>query len=265
MEKNKNLLPILLVLIPMLVYGYFYFQESQDRRTVYRSAVEDIVLEAYTEAKVKLEPLTEREYKDSEELYSFCIGMEFYSAGGEALYDAAQYVSQCSFKDQSYTEQKMFLERKRAVLDAKNVYDAAKKAEEERIAQEEFLRNINEGVPYVGMPQEYIDQTSLGKHSESYTNTIIEGNRKVKGTGYFWKKDGHQIFFAFCRYGKVETAKKQNIDLSKKVKSSTKANKSDDPYNAKDYGYASDFYEDYYDEFYDAIDAEDYWEEHYYE
>ena len=120
------------------------------------------------------------------------------------------------------------------------------------------------------MPEKYIDETSLGKHSDSYTNTTIENNKKVKGTGYFFKKDGYQIFFVFCRHGVVETAadqrdsieyQKQRRAENKKEAQKTK-NASADPYNASDYGYASDFYEDYYDEFYDGEDAEDYWDEH---
>ena len=41
----------------------------------------------------------------------------------------------------------------------------------------------------------------------------------------------------------------------------TKAPKDDDPYDAKDYVDADDFYYDHYDDFFDYEDAEDYWYE----
>ena len=43
---------------------------------------------------------------------------------------------------------------------------------------------------------------------------------------------------------------------------STSSKKSDDPYHAKDYYDAEDFYEDNYDDFWDYEDAEDYYNEH---
>lgn len=43
---------------------------------------------------------------------------------------------------------------------------------------------------------------------------------------------------------------------------STSLKKSDDPYHAKDYYDAEDFYEDNYDDFWDYEDAEDYYNEH---
>lgn len=52
-------------------------------------------------------------------------------------------------------------------------------------------------------------------------------------------------------------------DCSKKTYySSNKGSSKSDPYNAKDYGYADDFYDEYYDDFYDYEDAEDYWMDH---
>jgi hypothetical protein len=47
----------------------------------------------------------------------------------------------------------------------------------------------------------------------------------------------------------------------KRTTSTTKSTKTSDPYNAKSYAYADDFYDDYYDDFWDYEDAEDYWDE----
>lgn len=285
--RKKTVLIIFICLFIVGFYMYLVYQTEQNNIEAYDAAVFEILEENYTSAKVKLEPLAQLQYKDSEELFSFCEGMEYYLLGGDSLSDAKTHVEKCTFREQKDLYKDIFLERKQLVLDAKTAYDLEQKrireeqerlrlereAEKERKAHEAFLRKIHEGVPYVGMPQAYIDDTSLGKHSDSYTNTIIENNKKVKGTGYFWKKNGYQIFFAFCRYGKVvDVADQRNsIEAQKQRKAEnkkaaqTKKTSSEDPYNAKDYGYASDFYEDHYDEFYDAIDAEDYWEEHYYE
>jgi hypothetical protein len=47
----------------------------------------------------------------------------------------------------------------------------------------------------------------------------------------------------------------------KRSTSTKKSSKTTDPYNAKSYSYADDFYDDYYDDFWDYEDAEDYWED----
>lgn len=49
---------------------------------------------------------------------------------------------------------------------------------------------------------------------------------------------------------------------SKSYNSSSSKNESSDPYNAKGYADAEDFYDDNYDDFYDYYDAEEYYNEH---
>lgn len=49
---------------------------------------------------------------------------------------------------------------------------------------------------------------------------------------------------------------------SKSYNYSSISNVSSDPYNAKDYTDAEDFYDDNYDDFYDYYNAEDYYNEH---
>jgi hypothetical protein len=54
------------------------------------------------------------------------------------------------------------------------------------------------------------------------------------------------------------TTKKSSASSSGKKSSSKKS----DPYGAKSYENAEDFYEDHYDDFFDYDDAESYWEDH---
>lgn len=284
MKKKLTNVYTIAVLLLVVVLSCVSYQAAQDKKAIYHSAIDDIVQEQYAEAKTKLRPLSEIQYRDTEELYAFCVAMEYYSKYSDgkvsALQNALKYTENCNFYEQEDDVRNLLLARKKIILDAKSEYDAEQErirleeeAEEARKEHEKFLRNIHEGVPYVGMSEAYINDTFLGKYSDSYTNTNIENNKRVKGTGYFWKKDGYQIFFAFCKHGEVVDAVDQRGSIEaqkqrkaeKKKATQKKKTQSADPYNAKDYGYASDFYEDYYDEFYDAVDAEDYWEEHYYE
>ena len=292
MRKNDKRILLLFLLGLLIILGGALVNEyiTEKRQNDYDTALVLMQQENYTEAKNLLGTVP-TDYSDSAELYRFCDGMERYKNG--YLPSSAEKIKDCSFSSQNAELRELFLSRKAKILEEKAAYDiemerirqeqeaARKKAEEERNiaeaeaerkAQEEYLRRIHEGVPFVGMPEKYIDETSLGKHSDSYTNTTIINNKKVKGHGYFFEKDSYQIFFVFCRYGVVEKAvdqrdsieyQKQRRAEKKKEAQKKKESKSEDTYNASEYGYASDFYEDYYDEFYDGIDAEDYWEEHY--
>lgn len=290
-KKDKLIIVVFLLGLLAILGGSLYYEYvKEQRQNNYDTALVLMQQENYAEAKVLLGDLP-KDYSDSAELYLFCDGMLSYEKG--YLPNAAKKIMNCNFAEQDDEIRELFLSRKETILDKKAVYDAEmdrirqeqeaarikaveerkkKEAEAERKAQEEYMRRIHEGVPFVGMPEKYIDETSLGKHSDSYTNTNIINNKKVKGHGYFFEKDGYQIFFVFCRYGVVESVadqrdsieyQKQRRAEKKKEAQKKKENKVEDPYNASDYGYADDFYEDYYDEFYDFVDAEDYWEEHY--
>jgi len=132
--------------------------------------------------------------------------------------------------------------------------------------------------PYEGMSEASINFTDLGKADKvepCKDFSKMRAERRYKKYKWYDNK-GRVIFTATTSYSKngravegyvssvseityddkaIQQAKK---DLSKQKKEE----KSKDPYNAKDYKFAEDFYEDHYDDFFDYYDAEDYFNEH---
>jgi hypothetical protein len=125
-------------------------------------------------------------------------------------------------------------------------------------------------VPYVGMSESKIKETSLGAPSSNvrHNNQVKNGEQYVANLYDFYDENGACIFTARCVLGSVtevwdnrDNPAKPYRSYSSPSKSKSKS-KSSDPYHAKDYYDAEDFYEDNYDDFWDYEDAEDYYNEH---
>lgn len=154
---------------------------------------------------------------------------------------------------------------------ARELNEAYTELREEQKAAEAaaYERRIRNGVPFVGMPELRIDDTSLGAHADVRTSTVIKGSGRKEARIYVFKKNGDIIFEAYCLDRSVEEVwdyrdGTHSSPYSKKNRSkrSATAKPQDDPYNAGDFYDAEDFYEEYYDEFSDFEDAEDYFIEH---
>ena len=123
-------------------------------------------------------------------------------------------------------------------------------------------------VPYVGMSENMIDKTDLGKpRDEVRHNKEVMGGLAYEANLYDFEKDGWIIFTARCVQGKViqvwDENYKHRVPTSDKSKTpSTQKSTTTDPYHADEFDDAEDFYDEYYDDFYDYYDAEDYWYEH---
>ena len=52
---------------------------------------------------------------------------------------------------------------------------------------------------------------------------------------------------------------RQKLQPSGTFRPTSRPSASSDPYNARDYSGADEFYDDHYDDFFDYEDAEDYW------
>lgn len=131
------------------------------------------------------------------------------------------------------------------------------------------LSNGTIAVPYVGMSESQISNTSLGAPSSKVRhNRQVKNGQQYTANLYDYYKDGALIFTARCVQGKVIQVwdKRDNPVQPYKKSASSKSNSSKsskkDEYNAKDYQNADDFYYDHYDDFYDYEEAEDYYNEH---
>jgi len=116
--------------------------------------------------------------------------------------------------------------------------------------------------PCYGMDEEYINKTRLGKADKIDSDYEVYGDHIIITKTYVWlNSNGTYRAYAITGEDLYEDGKRMVYsftDCSKKnYYSSSKGSGKSDPYNAKDYGYADDFYDEYYDDFYDYEDAED--------
>ena len=141
----------------------------------------------------------------------------------------------------------------------------AEKAQERYETENEklFFENLASSLPYVGLSEEYIGMTALGKPSSTVRHNyeMISGEQ-YKANLYDFMQGGKVIFTARCVKGKVYQVFDHRTDPWVPSKPSASKPKNDDPYNAKDFWDPEDFYEWYKDDFDGFEDAEEYWEMH---
>jgi hypothetical protein len=116
-------------------------------------------------------------------------------------------------------------------------------------------------VPYVGMSEDLINHTKLGKPYDykSEKRTYAQRNHWVY-TYYFMSSDGKTIYTVECKNNKVTSVTTLAVRNSSNS-SGSNSNKSDH-YNASGYSNEEDFYYDHYDDFYDYEEAEAYYKKH---
>lgn len=153
---------------------------------------------------------------------------------------------------------------------------AERQKELDRIAaeqKEERLRSRAEnGIPYVGMPERYIDDTLMGKADSTAYKTSTS-------CVYKWTaSDGCPLLEVKARNGVVEEVERRNESehwqgntclpnaIHKKPGAQrpyrTPIPDNYDPYDAAYYVTPEDFYDDYYDDFWSFEEAELYWYQH---
>lgn len=146
---------------------------------------------------------------------------------------------------------------------------APQKEDYEKVTQKAPLKTSEEYLykkeyPFYGMEEKYVEKTILGKADKVDSDYEFFENQIIVTTTYVWlNSNGTYRAYAIVGDSVFDEGKRivySFTDCSKKTYySSGKSSSKSDPYNAKDYGYADDFYDEYYDDFYDYEDAEDYW------
>lgn len=148
-------------------------------------------------------------------------------------------------------------------------------------------------LPYVGMPEDDLKFTSLGKADQrSGWDTVEVNGREISARAYDYYNQRHEyLFTAWCSGDKVvaiedHTAKPldQNPHIPATPKPTYKVtprstpapsggwydpgwttHNEEDPYDASEYSNPDDFYDDHFDDFFDYDEAEEYWMDHEYD
>ena len=225
----------------------------------YEQAVMFVDSGAYDEAKELFEDIKEKEYHDTAAYISLCEAHIAYEKG--YIRGAYSGISDIRFNHLSDEQEKVvnqFVETIKAEYDVymKEKAEADEKAFRDRIAN---------GVPYVGMPESEIYNTSLGSPSiDVRHNTEFVRGKRCTANIYDFMRDNARIFTARCVEGTViQVWDYRNDPIRPYIpKKSTTTDKEDDPYDVNDYSNEEDFYYDHYDDFFDYYDAEDYYDEH---
>lgn len=225
------------------------------------------------------------EYKDSLWLWDYAHTRAKYgeSPSGEAAikaYESLDGVVKYGKQLDCYEEICQYADKVKAAAD-KQIAINEKNAETER---QQHRLNAQSGIPYIGMPEEFINSTTLGQCYSSYrsdgyasgrTNTYYSNCTKYDW--YIYTPTFHAaVFSAWAKDGQVVDIEKLNLQywngnkvLGEFMRPSNANNYSgshsysaSDPYDAGAYSSADDFYYDYYNDFFDYEEAEEYWYEH---
>lgn len=165
-------------------------------------------------------------------------------------------------------EQSVELEKEYAAFQQKVQREfAAYQVEQEDLERQAFENRIVNGIPFVGMPESRIADTTLGTPDPVVRhNTEMNSGKVYKANLYDFRVNGHRIFCARCISGRVvQVWDERDKDTSKpyapyRPEKETPSPRYD-PYDVYDYGDSEDFYYDHEDEFEDFEDAEDYYDE----
>jgi len=136
--------------------------------------------------------MEETDDPDMETVYRFIYTLQLWQS--ENTNEKLQAFDRIQYVDTAYDG--VLAEAIRSHANVISQEGAKLKAEVDAQREEEFLRRITEGKPYVGMDSKYIDMTSLGRHDKTDYNTKKIGNKDHRCTLYYWMEGKRCIFIA---------------------------------------------------------------------
>lgn len=198
-------------------------------------------------------------HEESNALISLCDAYDYYEIG---YVNGAYYsIYRLNFgllgpelKEEAFDFLNILKEEKAA-------YDKAKYEEEAR-ERAEYENKIRTGVPFIGLAENRIGDTSLGKPDPNMRRTVgTYGGKDVIFYRYDYVRNKMIIFSAYCYNGKVVKVEDyRSYPIPTKKPSSSSGSSSSYVYpDPKEFDDPSDFYYWYYDEFVDYEEAEEYY------
>ncbi len=166
--------------------------------SIYENAERLIESENYKQAKDDLKGIEDSNYRDTSALILLCTAHIEYNSGRTV--DAYYTLKDTDFRYQT-------LEQQRKISGFRNTLDSEYKTYINRMIerqQQEYENKIVNGVPYVGMPESRIADTTLGKPSDKirHNSEMINGQRYTANL-YDFYRNGKRIFTARCIQGRV--------------------------------------------------------------
>lgn len=253
---------IVIVTILVAIIGRIIFNECRHNSEIvaaYSEAEELITNNDYDTALAKLKGIEADEYRDTIDLIELCNAYIAYEAGNVKL--AYWTIDSLNLK---FATQQQREKLDTFIVKVEQEYETCLEEEriEEQKAYEDMIRN---GIPFVGMSEIEIGNTSLGIPSPNirHNNECISGEQ-YEANLYDFKNVEGTIFTARCVQGYVTEVWDYRDNPQKPYKPSySESNKDDkeDYYDVYEYNDPEDFYYDNYDDFDGYEDAEDYWDD----
>lgn len=224
----------------------------------YENAESLIAAGQYEQASTVLEPIKDKDYKDTAALILLCKAHSQYDAGRSV--DAYYTMQDARFRYQT-EEQNAEISSFKATL--KQEYDAYISRLAERNRQE-YENRITNGVPYVGMPESRINDTSLGRPSDKVRhNYQVKNGEQYLANLYDFYQNGKCVFTARCVQGTVtEVWDNRDNPQTPYVPGNGGGKTYDTGPSVDGFSNPEDFYDWYWDDFFDYEDAEDYYYSH---
>lgn len=266
MSEGKWKLPgLAIVIIAAIAFSIgVRMTHNNQVKEFYREAENLIAQERYREAREILEKIVEEEYRDTLPLIKLCKSHEEYDSGD--LEEAWSIICNEGFAYQSAEQIEAIHNYTGGLRQEYRAY--IRKVQLEKAQR--YRNKIKNGVPYVGMRETEIGNTSLGA-----PDPVVRHNYETKHGNtyeanlYDFKKYGSVIFVARCVDGEVtevwdyrNSPRSSYTPPKKKTTSKKESDARDDPYDVYDYADPEDFYDDNYADFWEYEEAEEYWNEH---
>ena len=248
-KKTAFIIITVLVLAAAAAAAFAAFSTSRTERTM------TVALEAYAA----------QDYQNAYDLFSEISGKRTDADGYARVCRVKMYLADSDYSSASSEYLRIYPERYSAAVqkEIEGLHDGIETLRlQEKEAQEERIRA---GIPYVGMSESYISQTSLGAPSSKVRhNTDMKNGQVYTANLYdFYNAEGKLVFTARCLRGVVKEVWDTRDNPVSWSGTTSGKHYVEDEYNASDYSHPEDFYDDHYDDFIDYYDAEEYWYDHY--
>lgn len=207
-NKNKKNYPaIIILLLVAFVFLMYYMKIDIDNKKKYDASILAIQNMDYETAKENLIALEEnKKYPDARTLLAYTELMQA-EQKGKHITDLEVYADEIHFSYEGDLADEI-LEKTSEVHDSYIEYILERQkivAEERKKRDKEMRASLANKLPYIGMPEEYIDATAAGHHkgfdsSISYDNGFTTYIHKFS----WYSSNGRDIpLIVTCRNGKV--------------------------------------------------------------
>lgn len=267
MGKKTKLILIGALVAAVSIAAVRYIVRRVRNEPDYSAAEEHIEQQRYRQALEHLDSLEDSGYKSARALRDYCMAHLDYAQGDvEKAYHEMIWVDDYIY-DLSYLSDAQ-LEETRAFRKQLKNEAIGYRVEQLVREKEEAKARLRNRVPYPGMSEDDIAFTSLGSPNPgvSHDYETFRGEQ-FKVNRYTFTHKNRIIFEATCARGMVIRVSdlRDSAALPSRAPAAPKPeadNAEEDPFHARDFIDAEDFYDEYYDDFYDFEDAEDYFYEH---